>query len=426
MTERLERSLGDSNTLQPENIIGSSLDEVLLRTKGDTFQSTAQIATVIMENKASSFGEYFVGEGVVFTVEDDEVFVYITPGYLNPLIKNPRDATKQTLEKGYYTLEREDFEEIRKGVESGDVLKINLLDLDLENYMPEYNYSRSKITFPISKHSQLEGSRRALTERLIGQGDEFSKIMEMIEGYEVSRGSLGEKGIIIRLFKPEFVKRIIESNAAQNTESEYEAIAGACVLEVKDNFPQELLDIHLCAKVGSQEYNQFDSYFVRGIPALSEQFDRKSYLEAFDNIVKNSGDAEEVLYQLSELTIEEVSPGYFERHTPTFNRLTIEKKADEVANSLVTIAKRYLDNIYLGNVVDFPSDEEKKESRWSANLRYARELDNYRICEEISEHFDVILKDPEKTFLSLTTQNKQRAGLVAQTLLKIGENYLSK
>jgi hypothetical protein len=144
----------------------------------------------------------YTADGAVYTMEKGKLPVlYLTRGHAHPILKKIMPSRRGYYDNEYFS--HLSNEGVREALDSNDTLRVELPSLELEWETSEISF------FPIStsKQSELSVARRPLAWRAYGEGDNFSKSMQLL------RTEGGIKTTRIRVLNPEYVRNEIPVGA---------------------------------------------------------------------------------------------------------------------------------------------------------------------------------------------------------------------
>ena len=139
----------------------------------------------------------------MYTIEDNDEFLYFGGREANPIFDNIGEATTQLLENQNYKPSEEGIKAVVASVQSGATLKVKLSDLELKGDNEEWRY----FEINTADYDSLNKSQRALAERVYGQGNDFVENMKMLNEEDISTAK-------IYVLNPEYVKKNIEAGKA--------------------------------------------------------------------------------------------------------------------------------------------------------------------------------------------------------------------
>ena len=191
-----------------ENRIGT-LAELYPQFKEGTWQTSAEITndrrTLKDEEKKQELKDtyFYTANFGMYTIEDNDEFLYFGGREANPIFDNIGEATTQLLENQNYKPSEEGIKAVVASVQSGATLKVKLSDLELKGDNEEWRY----FEINTADYDSLNKSQRALAERVYGQGNDFVENMKMLNEEDISTAK-------IYVLNPEYVKKNIEAGKA--------------------------------------------------------------------------------------------------------------------------------------------------------------------------------------------------------------------
>ncbi|MEK6969210.1 MAG: hypothetical protein AABW48_02165 [Nanoarchaeota archaeon] len=137
----------------------------------------------------------------LYQIEDGEAVLYFGGRKANPLFNNIREATNQLKANQNYRPTEKDITAVLESVKSGDTLRVELSDLNLDKLNDEFSY------FEINpnKIARLNSVQRALAERVYDSGNDFVENMKMFAKAEINPR--------IYVLNPEYVQKEARNGA---------------------------------------------------------------------------------------------------------------------------------------------------------------------------------------------------------------------
>ena len=118
---------------------------------------------------------FWTADGVIYFMRDGKPHFALTRENKNPLLKNLDEACEQLLNTRNYPVPDKDLESALAD-EATEVFDLN--KLGLKRFSSDYSYLELSIADPIL--NDLNGDKRRLSERIYGKGDNFNKVMKML------------------------------------------------------------------------------------------------------------------------------------------------------------------------------------------------------------------------------------------------------
>jgi len=230
-----------------ENLVNKqgSLAKIFLQFDSNTIQHSREITNDrrILENEAEREelrkAWFWTVDFSLYTIEDNDVVLYLGERKNNLIFKNIEEATNQLAKNNNYIPKKEDIETV---ISSKSTLITKLSDLELKEHDDELSYFEIDT---VKYNGTLNKAQRTFAERVYGQEDDFKNNMKMFRDASISTTR-------IYVLNPKYVKNHVKEGSA---------IARACGLGSFDY---------------SSDFNAYgrgvggSSVALRGVPKVAE------------------------------------------------------------------------------------------------------------------------------------------------------------
>jgi hypothetical protein len=159
---------------------------------------------------------FWTADFPLYTIENNEVVLYLADCENNLIFKNLDDAVSQLRYNNKLGNKNNYFpndSDIGIVINSASTLKTELSDLKLQNFDNEWLYfeiyTASKTEDKKHNYDLLNSAQRAIAEKVHGQDEDFNSTMSMLN-------KSGKAKTRIYVLNPDYVKKILNSNDAKS------------------------------------------------------------------------------------------------------------------------------------------------------------------------------------------------------------------
>ncbi|MCX6707868.1 MAG: hypothetical protein NT001_07085 [Candidatus Woesearchaeota archaeon] len=155
------------------------LAETFAKLDPSSIQHSDEICADRISDKDLRNKWFWTADGAVYTVENDEVILYLTRREENPVINNIKEAIDQLIQTQNYVPKQEDLE---AAINSKNTLRIKLSDLDIIKDNDEHSH----FEINTSEYNKLNETQRALCLEKVTEGDaQESKSDPLLTSYHL-------------------------------------------------------------------------------------------------------------------------------------------------------------------------------------------------------------------------------------------------
>ena len=167
----------------------------------ETIQEAHEIQKDRMKDRSLWSKQFIVGNGFIYTIENNEAVLYVTNAKFNPVLKQKSiaDAINQISRFGNYDVKADDFSLIQMEAtkKNGGAERYALFDLGLTKQDNECSFYEIDTV----KYNKLNKTQRAFAEQVHGKGKQFTKVMS-----EMKKAGITKTRIFV--LNPEYVQKV--------------------------------------------------------------------------------------------------------------------------------------------------------------------------------------------------------------------------
>ncbi len=163
----------------------------------DTIQHSDQLTTERRINLELRDIILYTADYGAYTVEDNEVILYLGRIETNPIFNNIEEAIHELMSTGNYILDKDKNKDDIEAIKNAEsTLRVKLSDLELRRSNSGWYY----FEIDTANYDSLNKAQREVAERIYGQGDDFIKNMKIF-----NKAGIGKTRFYV--LDPDYVKQ---------------------------------------------------------------------------------------------------------------------------------------------------------------------------------------------------------------------------
>lgn len=173
-------------------------------------------------NESLESAAFITGDFLLYTIEKNQVILYLANREHNLIFKNLNDAVKQLKEKNNYFPKYSDISSV---IKAKSTLRINLNELKLKEQHDDEGdstghsyfeiYTASKTQDTKNNYDKLNKTQRMFAERVHGEGNDFENCMNMLNKNNQKYFGENNSRIGICVLDPEYVKQTLKDKTVK-------------------------------------------------------------------------------------------------------------------------------------------------------------------------------------------------------------------